>query len=656
MSYLYLIISLLLLALLMTAAAAAPVAITPAGDGFAVTTDVYSAQVDGQGALSSLVINGQEFMAPPTQIIWGDKGGLAHGVYAAPMNQFYVIAPLPGAPGVAGDTVSSEGHGWKLAYIFGPDTIDLTYSGTPEGCNGRGFRAGYPPAELYLSLAPDLARCCDPDNQGELGWPVNRPHEPGNFTILASNGAGFTVTDVCRMQAVNSPPNFPVAPHRLDLVVFNTYDPTDKPITHRLTCFQHADLAHSLTMEITSPNPGHLFPAPQRVSFPVKVTALYGHTLSGALSFDGAPYVWKKPPLTAVVPLVLTTDQPSMTVQLPIEPQKPGHYTGKIGVVAEGKAVYSQRLGFVFRPEQIPPATPPADFDKFWDDTLAELQKMPLDLTMIEKTDQATPQGKVYEIKYRSWKGQWAWAWLSVPTGDKPVEGTLRLPAVSVYQPPPPPWSVRGDGNLVLACAIHGGDVKDYPAVPDNHFDYMNTGITDRETYALRYCYCCIARCYDILKALPQCNGIIHARGGSQGAGLLFVAAGLRPVQDCAGQAIALCRIDWTVLGYTSWGPRCPDGQDPKKIAAVVEYFDPANFAHRIHASMRLALGLFDFCAPAEGIFTAINALPADTKCEIFVDPYGGHFTLNAPGFDKGEPGVQIPRWQGTAAENKLVR
>ncbi len=87
-----------------------------------------------------------------------------------------------------------------------------------------------------------------------------------------------------------------------------------------------------------------------------------------------------------------------------------------------------------------------------------------------------------------------------------------------------------------------------------------------------------------------------------------------------------------------------------------MEYFDPANFAHRIHSPLRLALGLFDFCAPAEGIFTAINALPADTKCEVFVDPFGGHFTLNAPGFDKGEPGVQIPRWYGTDEDNKVVK
>ncbi len=644
-----LLLGLALLLVSTTLCAAQAVTITREGDGYAVTAGVYTAKIDGQGALVSLVIGGKQFMAAPQECSWGGEKRLLPPLYACPMNQWYAPAPLPGPPTHQDNVVSAEGHGWKLEYAFGPTTIDVTYTGTPEGT--RGFRAGYPPTELCLSLAPDLSRACDAENQGELGWPVNRPHEPGNFAVLAENGAGFLAEDVCRIQAVSGG-SLPAEPHRLDLLVFNTYDQTPQPITHRLTCFPRADLAHSLTMEITSPNRGHLFPDPERVVFPVKVAALYGHTLQGSLTFAGASYVWKQPPLTAAVPLTLTADQPSATVQLPLEPPKPGHYTGKISVAQGDQALYSQRLGFVYRPQQIPLPPRPPDFDKFWDDTMAELEKVPLDLTLEEQTDKETPAGKVYKVKYRSWGGKWAWAWLYVPKGDKQVDGYLQLPPVSVYQPG---QARMADGSLTIAVAIHGGDLKDYPAQPEDGFDYMNTGITSRETYALRYAYCCVARCYDILKARPECNGIIHARGGSQGAGLTLVAAGLRPVSDAAGAAIALCRIDWTILGYAQWGPHCPEGEDPEKIAAVVRYFDPANFAPRIHAPMRLAFGLFDFCAPAEGIFSAINAMPAGTKVEVFVDPYGGHFTLNAPGFNQGEPGVQIPRWQGTLEENKLA-
>ena len=69
-----------------------------------------------------------------------------------------------------------------------------------------------------------------------------------------------------------------------------------------------------------------------------------------------------------------------------------------------------------------------------------------------------------------------------------------------------------------------------------------------------------------------------------------------------------------------------------------------------------MAMGLFDWCAPAEGIFTALNALPRNTPCQVFVDPYAGHFTIDATDFLKGEGILEVPRWQGSAADNKLAR
>ncbi|MHB9023750.1 MAG: acetylxylan esterase [Armatimonadota bacterium] len=303
----------------------------------------------------------------------------------------------------------------------------------------------------------------------------------------------------------------------------------------------------------------------------------------------------------------------------------------------------------MFRPEEISAAVPPADFDAFWDATLANLAKIPLDMTLEEQKDKETADGRVYKVKYRSWGGRWAWAWLSVPKADGKFPAKVVCPPVSVYQPGEAP---RGGGELRIAVAVHGGDLKDYPAKSD--FDYMNTGITSRETYMLRYSYCCLVRCFDIIKKHAKCNGEISIEGGSQGAGLSLVLAGLRNAQQARGIAVALCRIDWTVLGYTEWGPGCPEGEDPKKIAEVVRYFDPACFAHRIRTPVRLAIGLFDFCAPAEGIFTAINALPKDTPCQVFIDPYGGHFTLDAADFNQGVGMLEVPRWQGSDADNKL--
>jgi cephalosporin-C deacetylase-like acetyl esterase len=184
----------------------------------------------------------------------------------------------------------------------------------------------------------------------------------------------------------------------------------------------------------------------------------------------------------------------------------------------------------------------------------------------------------------------------------------------------------------------------------------MGTGIEARDTYMLRYAYSCLARCYDILRARPECNGEINVTGSSQGAGLALVLAGLRPeIASVRGVAVALCRIDWTVLGLAKWGPKAPAGTDPLLIAEVVRYYDPACFAHRIRApKITLGLGLFDWCAPAEGIVTAINALPPDVECQTFVDPYGGHFTLNYAMLQDAAKGTVVPRWSGSDKDNKV--
>jgi len=617
-------------------------------DGYQATTDIYSAKVDGHAVLTSLVIGGVEFIAPPAAT--KDQDGTespAPGLFACPTGQWWHRHAPPKLLPLRATTVAAEGSGWKLAYTFLPDAIELEFEGVPTG--GRGFTSGYPSDDLSISLAHDLDRACDPENQGELGWPAKPKHEPGNYVILAKNGAGLIAEKAARIQAVKDKNRILTAPHRLDLLVFNTMEKRPGPVKHRLRMFNKPTLAHSVTLEIQSPNRGHLFSNVEEVVFPVKVNALYGREFTGTVSFQGAPYVWKKPELTAEAPVALSRAAPTATVSLKIRPPKPGHYTGLISITEAGKPAYSQRVGFMFQPERIPPVEAPADFDEFWDDTLRELEKIPLDLTLEERKDLESDRGRVFKVKYRSWGGRWAWAWLYEPKAEKKVAAQVMLPAVSVYQPPPPRTA---DGPLRIMVAIHGGDLKDYPAKPD--FDYMRTGITDRETYMMRYGYCCLVRCFDIMKQHAKCNGEIEVSGGSQGAGLSLVLTGLRNAKSAQGIAVALCRIDWTVLGYAEWGPRAPEGSDPKQVAEVVRYYDPACFAHRIRTPLQLATGLFDFCAPAEGIFTAINALPKETPCKIFIDPYGGHFSLDLTGFGAGIGLVEVPRWQGTAAENKL--
>jgi cephalosporin-C deacetylase len=608
-------------------------------DGFAVTADRYRARVDARGAVQSLVIGGTEFLAPRTVYAWqaetvewpGTACGQGQGG-GWPLK----LVPTRAVAAPAGDRLHAEGDRWSVEYRFLTNAIEFTVS---DVTNVAPF-AGYPNVLFCWSLATHLARACDPGNQGELGWPVERPFESGPLAVLDRNGAGLIGAPQCSLSTGHKA--WP------KMMLFAALQHSGRPLTHRLEIFAKADLAHALKLEVLSPNPDHFFVGTTEAVLPVRVEALYGHRLDGRLAFTGAPFVWGRPELRSELPLRLAPEAPAATLSLKIPTPQPGQYTGSVSVAADGRPFAAKRVGFMTAPERIPPAPVPADFDAFWDRTMAELEKIPLDLEMQPVPGMDTKDGEVFKVKYRSWGGRWAWAWLHAPRAETPVPGNVTCPPVSVYQPGPArPYL----GGLNILAAVHGGDIAE--KVPAVDFDYMNTGITNRETYMLRYSYCCLARCYDIVRRHPKCNGTVTVSGGSQGGGLSLVLAGLRPAESVTGSSIALCRIDWTILGYAKWGPQLPPGEDAQRIAGIVSYYDPARFAHRIRGgTVRLGFGLFDWCAPAEGILSAVNGLPRDVAREVYADPFGDHFNSELSRLWTRAAPIAIPRWQGTDAQD----
>ena len=628
------------------AAGAGGVTIVEREGPYRVTTDVYTARIDERGCLQSLVVCGTEFLCPATRYTWRGQEvvwpGTACGMSLGGGRPFRLHAPAR----VKAHTATSivvEAEGWSLTYTFGPDTIDFRFQGLlPAEVQRLG--------QLCLNLSPQIERVCEPRKHGEIPWPEVRGGYGGHIAVLDAKGCGLVGQRARLHPRVRK--QYP------QLLTFWLHYHAHKPVdvTHRVRILSKPDLTHAVRMSVTSPNPDHFFPGVLEVTFPVQVEALYGLSCKGKLRFDGQPYVWKKPPVRAEADLSLSPTTPKQTVDLTIRVPKRGHYTGKLQVI-DGDAVVAEKIiGFVTSPEKLAPPPVPEDFDAFWDHTLAELAKTPLDMELTEFPKMATPAGRLYKVKFRSWAGRWAWAWLHVPKKTEKVIGTVACPPVSVYHPGPARPAL---GSLTIKAAVHGGDVEFRK--PKVDFDYMNTGITSRETFMLRYSYCCLARCYDILHDHPLCNGTIHAGGGSQGGGLSLVLAGLRPVKKVTAASIALCRIDWTILGHTRWGPRLPKGEDPQRIAKIVSYYDPARFMHRVDpgCTVRLVFGLFDFCAPAEALFTAVNGLPPSVRREIYADPYGSHHTSTGEAMKRfygNEPPIKIPRWQGSKKDNKLVR
>ena len=619
----------------------------PEGAGFRVTTDAYRATLDATGAMTSLIVSGEEFLAQDRKLNVNGAVVEVPAVFASHHRSWNPAFLLTGPVTIEDKMLKTRGEDWELAWTFEEHAFSVAFGGFPRGAT-YALNNGYPNGNLDFWMSPRLHRAVDALQQGDLGWPVSGNPEPGNYTLIAANGAGVEFKDcfwIARYEDLR--PDIQTS-GRGDFMLLADMRKSPGPIVRRVEVHPRVDLARSVELSITSPNPDHLFPDSGPIVFPVRISAYYGRSLQGKLKFEGYNYVFKDKRVSAEVPIQIAAGGDSLDLDLAIQPEEPGHYIGNV-IINDGEHdLYAKRIGFLYQPQRVAAVTPPAGFDEFWDHTLAELGKVPLDLTLTELPEKETAAGKTYLAKFRAWEGRWAWAWLYEPKGEQQVDATVQCPAVSVYQPG---QAQAANGSLWIAAAVHGGDITTYPAKSD--FDYMNGGITDRETAMLRYSYTCLVRCYDIIRQHRLCNGTVHVRGGSQGGGLSFVLAALRPVASVTGNTIALMRIDWTVLGLTTWGPRAPAGSDPEQVAEVIRYFDPPCFAHRIQAPVRLYLALFDFTGPVEGVLTAVNALPAKTECRMVIDPFGGHFTANYGGRDAGQA-PPVPRWVGTEAANKL--
>ncbi len=642
-----LILSFVLLFNAMVVQAEVTIAPIADGKGFEVKTAAYQAKLDATGAMTSLVVSGEEFLAQERKLNINGAVVDVPAVFASHHRSWTPTFLLTGPVTIDGNALKTQGDGWVLTYTFEESAFSVAFGGFPKGAS-YALNEGYPNGNLDFWMSPKLHRVVDALQQGDLGWPVKGNPEPGNYTFIAQNGAGVELQNSFWIASFNDVrPNVQTT-RRGAFLLFAEMSKLSKPILRQIKIHPKVDVGGSVELSITSPNPDHLFPENRPIVFPVQVAAYYGQSLKGKLRFEGHNYVFKDKKVTAEVPLNIEAGATALKLDLAIQPAEPGHYIGNI-IVSDGeKDLYAKRIGFLYQPQKVAPVKPPEGFDEFWDQTLAELEKVPLDLTLTELPEKETTAGKVYLAKFRAWEGRWAWAWLYEPKADKQVDATVQCPAVSVYQPG---QAQPANGELWIAAAVHGGDITNYPAKSD--FDYMTSGITKRETTMLRYSYTCLVRCYDIIRKHRLCNGNVHVRGGSQGGGLSLVLAGLRPVTSVTGNTIAMMRIDWTVLGLTTWGPRAPAGSDPKQVAEVIRYFDPPCFAHRVHAPVKFYLALFDFTGPVEGVLTAINALPEKTECRMVIDPFGGHFTANYAGRDAGKM-PPVPRWLGTEAENKL--
>ena len=302
-----------------------------------------------------------------------------------------------------------------------------------------------------------------------------------------------------------------------------------------------------------------------------------------------------------------------------------------------------------------PPRMEAADFDSFWNQTLAEARAIPLN-ARFEQVDCGLRAVETYDVTFSGYGGQPIRAWLNLP-----VHRSGRLPCVVEFigygggRGFPLDWLVwssagyahfimdtRGQGSAWL----HGDTPDPEPADSNPHYPgFMTRGILDPRTYYYRRVFTDAVRAVEAARAFDSVDpGRIAVRGVSQGGGVALAAGALEPTVDALIANVPfLCHyrraielVDTApyveITRYLKVHRDCED-----RVFNTLSYFDGVNFAARAKAPALFSVGIMDDICPPSTVFAAYNhyAGPKDIRVWRFnMHDGGGSFqTVEEIGF-----------------------
>jgi len=284
----------------------------------------------------------------------------------------------------------------------------------------------------------------------------------------------------------------------------------------------------------------------------------------------------------------------------------------------------------------LPPRDEPADFDAFWQSTLAEARQHPLD-ARFESADFGLRAIESYDLTFNGYAGQPIKGWFQLPkqrSGPLPcvIEyigyGGGRGFPVSWLK-----WPAAGYAHLVMDTRGQGstwqpGDTPDpEPDGSNPHYPgFMTRGVLDPKTYYYRRVFTDAVRALEAAASHPDVDATrIAACGGSQGGGITVAVSGLSPLVKVSMPDVPyLCAYRRATQltnshPYAEIANYCKTHRDKvETVFRTLSYFDGLNFAARASAATLFSVGLMDDICPPSTIFAAYNHYKGPKQIKIY--------------------------------------
>ncbi|MEW5870304.1 MAG: acetylxylan esterase [Chloroflexota bacterium] len=283
----------------------------------------------------------------------------------------------------------------------------------------------------------------------------------------------------------------------------------------------------------------------------------------------------------------------------------------------------------------------PADFDAFWQRTLAEARGFPLNATF-EFVEAGLQTVEAFDVTFNGYGGQPIKGWLLLPKGQ-----SGHLPCVVQYigygggRGFPLDWltwSAAGYANFVMDTRGQGsawqqGDTPDVEPEGSSpqHPGFMTRGVLKPEMYYYQRLITDAVRAVEAAREHPAVDAErIVVTGGSQGGGLALIVSGLDlQVQATMPDVPFLCHYRRATEitdahPYREIGKFCEVHRDKiETVFQTLSYFDGVNFAARARAQALFSVGLMDEICPPSTVFAAYNHFAGPKQIRVY--PYNHH-------------------------------
>jgi cephalosporin-C deacetylase len=275
-----------------------------------------------------------------------------------------------------------------------------------------------------------------------------------------------------------------------------------------------------------------------------------------------------------------------------------------------------------------------ADFETFWESTVSEALKQPLNAELIPY-NLPTRGVQCYAVRFDGFQGGRIAGWYLRP------EGAGKYPGVCMYhgysgrgQRPLDMLAYASQGMCVLSmdCRGQNGQSQDLsPAEEGHQMGWMTKGIRDPKTYYFRYVYADAVRALELLARRDEVDSKrLAVTGGSQGGALTLAVAALsdRPILAMPDVPF-LCDFRRAI----AISPNGPYPEIPNFLkmhpslhdAAIrtLSYCDNMNLAPWITCRTYVCNCLWDDICPPSTVFAAYNHITAEKSMEIY--PFHKH-------------------------------